>query len=598
MDIFDILTLLCGLSLFLYGMHVMGDALKKSAGNRLKNILSNLTSNQWKGFLLGLGVTAIIQSSSATTVMVVGFVNSAAMSLRGAVGVIMGANVGTAVTSWLTALSGIGNGGETVGDVLSWLRPDAWMPLLAVIGICMLMFSKSARKRDFSAVLLGFTVLMVGMNIMSGSVGGLKESESFRSVLTMFENPVLGVLAGTVLTAIVQSSSASVGILQSLTVTGAISYGAAIPIVMGQNIGTCVTALISSIGATKNGKRAALVHLYFNVIGVLIWLSLFYFVDWIADFSFVSSPIDMWGVALVHTVFKILCVLLFWPFTRYLEKLAVLSVRGTDETESNLLDDRLLSAPSVAVERCKEVAASMMDFSADALCDSLGLLDQYDEKTAQRIRAAEARADRYEDALGSYLVKLSGVGLSVNDSHEVTKLLHIIGDMERISDHAVNIVESAEEMRDKHMTFSSEAQHELTVLRAAVGEIIRLAQQAFVSGNLTAATSVEPLEQTVDLLRDRIKLNHTLRLQKSECTIEHGFVLSDILTDLERVADHCSNIAGCVLEMKAHGALDMHGYLDAVKSDSDEFQRKFHDYRIKYSLEKNSGGGPQEESDI
>jgi phosphate:Na+ symporter len=570
-------------------MNVMGDALKQSAGSRLKVILANLTSNPWKGFLLGLGVTAIIQSSSATTVMVVGFVNSGTMMLSQAVGVIMGANVGTAVTAWLTALSGIESvsGGEATSAFLQYveyLKPDAWMPVLAVIGIGLSMFGKRERQKNIGVILLGFSVLMVGMEYMSSSVSGLKET--LAPVFTMFENPILGVLAGTILTAIVQSSSASVGILQSLSMTGAISYGAAIPIIMGQNIGTCVTALISSVGATKNGKRAAVVHLYFNVIGVIVWLSLFYLVDFFVDFSFVDSAVNTWAIALVHTAFKILCVILFAPFMKWLEKLACLTVKDSKEEEKvNKLDERLLDTPTVAVDRARTATLEMADISCKSLMLSLRMLKNYNVKDADAIREYEDKADGYEDMLGTYLVKLSGRNMTERDAHEVTKLLHLIGDFERISDHAVNILESAEEMNDKKISFSAEANREVAVLCGAVEEILNLTYTSFVSGDFEKAATVEPLEQVIDDLKDKIKANHIKRLQKSECTIEHGFILSDLLNNLERVSDHCSNIAGCVIEISKFDALDMHEYLHAVKnSNNTEYIEKYKDYGAKYAL--------------
>ena len=585
MGIFEILNLICGLALFLYGMEVMGDSLKKSAGNRLKTILGKMTSNQFKGFLLGLAVTAVIQSSSATTVMVVGFVNSGTMTLTQAIGVIMGANVGTAVTSWLTALSGIGGEGAELVGYIEWLKPSAWMPILALIGICLIMFSQRGKKKDIGAILLGFSVLMVGMDIMSASVSGLKNDEAFKNLLTMFDNSILGVMAGLVLTAIVQSSSASVGILQSLTATGAITYGAAIPIIMGQNIGTCVTALISSFGANKNGKRAALAHLYFNVINVIIVLSTFYIIDGFADFAFLDQTIGMWGVAGVHTLFKLISVAIMFPFTKWLEKLAVISVKDKNEDEQvNLLDERLIETPSVAIACADQVARSMADISCKALRLSLELLSSYDDKKADLVREYEAKADVYEDALGTYLVKLSGADMTVQDSHEVTKLLHIIGDFERISDHAVNILESAEEMKDKKITFSKEAQKEISVMVAAINEIINLADKAYDEDDLATASLVEPLEQVVDNLKYKIKLNHILRLQKNECTIEHGFILSDLLTNFERVSDHCSNIAGCLIELSKHNSLDMHKYLGEIKDGSREFDNKFKEYKAKYAL--------------
>lgn len=584
MTVFDVLTLFCGLALFLYGMEIMGDSLKKSAGNQLKVILGKMTSNPLRGFLLGLGVTAVIQSSSATTVMVVGFVNSGTMTLLQSVGVIMGANVGTAVTAWLTALSSIGEGGSTLAWI-EWLKPDAWMPVLAVIGICFIMFVKRGKKKDIGNILLGFAVLMVGMDLMSGSVAGLKGDPEFQSILTMFENPILGIFAGLILTVIVQSSSASVGILQSLTVTGAITYGAAIPIIMGQNIGTCVTALISSISANKNGKRAAIIHLYFNIIGVVVWLSLFYIINAIFSLIPVDSAINAWGVAFVHTVFKLLSVLVIAPFYKQLEKLAVLTVRDKksgDETV-NRLDERLFETPSIAAEQAAKVTFEMAEASMSALKKSLTLFDNYDAKLANEIRDLEEKADKYEDALGSYLVKLSGCDMSRQDAVQVTKLLHIIGDLERISDHSVNIVESAEEMKDKKISFSEQATKEMRVIRSAIEEILDITGKCFVENDIKLAVEVEPIEEVVDELRDQIKLNHVLRLQKNECTIEHGFILSDLLNNFERVSDHCSNVAGCVIEMAKEGTLDMHKYTEETIG-SVEYKQKVVYYQQKYII--------------
>ena len=590
----DVLGLICGLALFLFGMDLMGNALKRSAGKKLKRILGELTSNKLKGFLLGLGVTAIIQSSSATTVMVVGFVNSGTMLLSQAVGVIMGANVGTAVTAWITALNGI-SGGSGALAFLNYLKPDFWMPLLAIFGVILIMASKKQRTKDIATILLGFAVLMVGMTLMSDAVSSLKDNESFTRILTVFSNPILGVLAGTLLTVIVQSSSASIGILQALSTTGAISFSMAIPIILGQNIGTCVTAMISSLGANKNGKRAAFVHLYFNVFGVIIWLSLYYLIAWILGVCGVfdvfgaaeSASINMWGIAIVHTVFKILNVITFAPFTKFLEKLACLTVRGHDKVGdeyTNMLDERLLETPTVAIERARAVAAKMASLTSEALRDSVSLLDSYDKKTADRIREAEERSDIYEDALASYLVKLSSRSMDEADSHEVTKLLHMIGDLERIGDHAVNIVEAAEEMRDADVKFSEAAKEQLSYLYRAVCEIVSITEKAFCEGDIESALLVEPLEQVVDDLRDEIRRRHVSRLQRSECTLEHGFLLSDILTNLERVADHCSNIAGCLIEMTAHDSLDIHGYLRRVRASAPEFKESYASFSEKYSL--------------
>ena len=588
-----VLPLLCGLALFLFGMDLMGDSLKKSAGSGLKATLGKMTSSPLKGFLLGLGVTAIIQSSSATTVMVVGFVNSGTMTLLQAVGVIMGANVGTAITAWITGLSGVGGeSAEGVVDALALLKPDSWVPVIAIIAICLIMFAKRGKKRDIGFILIGFVILMTGMDMMSGAVSGLKSDPTFVSILTMFENPLLGLLAGLVLTAIVQSSSASVGILQALTVTGGISFGAAIPIIMGQNIGTCVTAMISSMGANKNGKRAALIHLYFNIIGVAIALSGFYLINWLVGgfvlngILFTDTPIDMWGVAIVHTLFKIISVIIISPFYRQLEKLARISIKDSEEEAetANLLDERLIESPAIAVQRATEVTVAMAEISCKALRKSLSLFDTYDPKVAESVRSLENKADNYEDALGSYLVKVSAADVSESDSKQITKLLHLIGDFERISDHAVNIVESAEEIKDKKLEFSPDAQQELAVLRRAVGDIIDIAEKSFSTNNVELAINIEPLEQVVDDLRDKIKLNHIIRLQKSECTIEHGFILADMLNNFERVSDHCSNVGCCLIELFTEDSLDMHKYLHHIKSDSEVFQKKYAEYKKEYSI--------------
>ena len=582
----SVLTLFCGLALFLYGMDVMGESLKKSAGNSLKAILAKMTSNPVKGFLLGLIVTVVIQSSSATTVMVVGFVNSGTMTLLQSVGVIMGANVGTAITAWLTALNSLGgDAGSDAVEILSILKPDSWVPIVAVIGICFIMFAKRGKKKDVGAILLGFAVLMTGMTMMSDAVSPLKGDPNFSKILMMFENPVLGILAGIVLTVVIQSSSASVGILQALTVTGAISYGAAIPIVMGQNIGTCVTAMISALGANKNGKRAAVVHLSFNVIGVVVVSVIFYIINWIVGFAFTSNAINAWGVAIVHTLFKLICVVLIGPFYKQLAKLSTLIIRDSkdDQETSTLLDDRLLETPGVAVGRATQVVATMAELSTRSLRDAILLFDEFDQKMADSIRDIENKVDNLEDAIGSYLIKVSAQTTDPEDSEQITKLLHIIGDYERISDHAVNIVESCEELRDKKIAFSEDANREISVLREAVGEILELAYVAFINNDLEAAAKIESLEQVVDDLRDKIKLNHIIRLQKSECTIEHGFVLSDILTNFERVSDHCANVGGCVIEIAKYDALDMHKY-NKKKHSTEEFENLYRQYATKYSI--------------
>ena len=581
---FDVLNLLCGLALFLYGMEIMGEGLKKSAGNRLKSFLGKATSNPFKGFLLGLGVTAIVQSSSATTVMVVGFVNSGIMTLSQSIGVTFGAEIGTAVTNWLTGLSELGSNATDAIGWTKWLTPDGWMPILAVIGICMYLFSSRAKHKELASVLLGFAVLMVGMDLMSMAVSPLKNSPEFASVLTMFNNPLLGLLAGLVLTAIIQSSSASVGILQTLASTGAITWGMAFPILLGQNIGTCATALIASTGANRDAKRAALIHLLNNVIGGIVWLTVFWIVSSVVTIPILSAPIGMLAIAGLNTVYKTVNVATLMPCTKLLEKLSRLIIKDKEDEETSILNEHLFATPTAAVESANRGTVMMADVSAGALLSALDVMENYDAKTADAIRAAETRADKWEDDLGSYLVKLSGHSTSEGDSYEITKLLHLIGDFERISDHAVNLLESAEEMRDKKLTFSSMAQKELAVLTAAVRECVSMTLDAFVKRDMAAAALVEPLEQVIDDLKDKIKANHTLRLQKSECTIEHGFVLSDILNNLERVSDHCSNVAGLLLEMEKAKSLDMHKYLDGVKHSDGAFRDKFEEYREKYAL--------------
>lgn len=580
MDLFDGLTLIGGLSLFLFGMNLMGASLEKRAGGSLKALLGKLTSRKILGFLTGLGVTAVIQSSSATTVMVVGFVNSGLLSLHQAINVIMGANVGTTVTAWILSLTGLDSGNFFV----QLLKPTSFTPILALIGVGLTMMAKSDKKKDVGMILLGFAVLMFGMDTMSNAVAGLKDVPEFQSILLMFTNPILGVLAGAALTAIIQSSSASVGILQALSATGQVTYGAAIPIIMGQNIGTCVTAMISSVGANKNAKRAAVVHLMFNIIGTAVWLAVFYGINSVVHFAFVSQSIDQLGIAVVHTAFNVLCTILLFPFSSLLEKLSCRLVPDTKAPEQiQILDERLLSTPSVALVRCQEVAETMARISMDALKTGCRLLKTYDAKSAQAVRETEQEADQYEDMLGTYLVKMGRSNLSRTDSRQVSKLLHIIGDFERISDHAVNLVESAEEMQSKGLTFSVHAKKELEILTAAVSEIMDMALEAFLKNDPILAAKVEPLEEVVDTLKEQLRNRHILRLQKGECTIELGFVWSDLLTNLERVADHCSNIAGCIIEM-AHDSLDVHEYLDNVKAGGPGFLQAYQEYAQKYAL--------------
>ena len=582
MDIFDVLTLAGGLALFLLGMNLMGNALEKKAGGKLKSVLESLTGSPAKGFLLGLAVTAVIQSSSATTVMVVGFVSAGVMTLHQAIYIIMGANVGTTVTAWLLSLAGI----DGSSLFLTLLKPSSFTPVLALIGIVLYLFCKAPKKKDTGMILLGFAVLMTGMNEMSGAVSGLRDIPEFANFLLLFSNPLFGVLAGALLTAIIQSSSASVGILQALSSTGAVTYAIAIPIIMGQNIGTCVTALLASVDTTKNAKRAAMVHLYFNIIGSAVLLALFYGANAIFRFDFVQQTTNEMGIAIVHTVFNLLCTLLLMPFAKQLEKLACLTVKAEKtEEEIRMLDENLLAVPAIAVDRCRAAVVSMATRAVDTFHSSLRMLEHYDAKTAEEIRRNEDLVDRYEDRIGAFLVKISAESLSDEDSFECTKLLRLIGEFERISDHAVNLLESAEEIRDKQISFSEEAVRELTVITHAVAEITGITLDSFRSGNLEEASRVEPLEQVIDELRDAIKLNHTLRLQKNACTIEHGFVLSDILTNLERVSDHCSNVGVCIQEMSSHSALGAHQYLETLPTEQPEFKALYEQYRKKYTLD-------------
>ena len=579
MTIVEFFTLLGGLSMFLFGMRVMGDALEKRAGNQLKSILEKLTSSTFKGFLLGLGVTLIIQSSSATTVMVVGFVNSGLMTLHQATGVIMGANLGTSVTAWLLSTSGIQGEG-----ILQLFKPESFAPLFAFIGIILYMFQKNRKRQDIGLIFIGFGVLMIGMELMADAVKPLADSPTFQSVLLKFANPIIGVLVGTIFTAVIQSSSASVGILQAFSLTGVVSYSVAIPIIVGQNIGTCVSAMISSIGAGKNARRASFVHLYFNIIAAIIILPLFYLVS-----AFVSLPLETsispLGIAIVHTGFKLIALCILMPASRLLEKLAMLTVPdGKNDREQELLDDRLLATPAVAIERARIVAHDMAKLSVETLRLSMQLIGNFNEKTLETIYAGEERVDKYEDMLGTYLVKISSCELSEADGHEAAELLHIIGDFERISDHAVNIAESAQEMSEKKLVFSEQANKELAVMIRAVDEIMSSALRSFCNVDMNAAFNVEPLEEVIDLINARLKKRHVARLQRGECTIELGFVLADLLTNLERVSDHCSNIAGCMIEIK-HDALDVHEYMEKLKTEGNpRYTACYEAYKEKYAL--------------
>ena len=580
MDIFNLLTMIGGLCLFLFGMNLMGQALERRAGGSLRTVLGKMTGKVMTGFLTGLGVTAIIQSSSATTVMVVGFVNSGLMTLRQAVNVIMGANVGTTVTAWLLSLGGIDSGSVWV----NLLKPSSFTPVLALIGIVLYLFCKKAKQKDTGTILLGFATLMFGMETMSGAVAGLKDVPAFTNLFLAFKNPVLGVLAGAVLTGIIQSSSASVGILQALTVTGSVSYAAAIPIIMGQNIGTCVTAMISSVGTNKNAKRAAVVHLMFNVIGVAVLLTVFYIVKAAFHPALFDEPATMYGIAVAHSAFNILCTAMLLPAGGLLEKLATRMVADGKQREKTVeLDERLLATPSLALERSRAVAVEMADRSVRALKNALLCVEKYSPALAQSIQEDESSCDHYEDVLGTYLVRLSAQKLGENESEEATELLKTIGDFERISDHAVNLLESAEEMREKKLTFSPAARAEFGTLSAAIDEILELSLDAFASGDVALAARVEPLEQVIDTLKEQMRTRHILRMQQGNCSIEAGFVWSDLLTNLERTSDHCSNIAGCVIDTAQHN-LNLHETLKAVKRGDPRFQDSFRVYAEKYRL--------------
>lgn len=579
MDIFDALEMIGGLCLFLFGMNIMGQALERRAGSRLRTTLGKMTGKTMTGFLTGLVVTAVIQSSSATTVMVVGFVNSGLMTLKQAIGVIMGANIGTTVTAWLLSLGGIS--GDAVWVQL--LKPTSFTPVLALIGIIMYMFSKDSRKNDTGMILLGFATLMFGMDTMSGAVSGLREVPAFRQLFVAFTNPLLGVLAGAALTAIIQSSSASVGILQALALSGHVTYAAAIPIIMGQNIGTCVTALISSVGTSRNAKRAAIVHLSFNVIGTVVCLTVFCIVRAVAAPAILGESATMYGIAIAHTAFNVACTALLLPASGLLEKLAIRLVPDGKKKDAEVtLDERLLATPPLALEQCSVVAEDMAYYASGALKKAIDCVMEFDPKSAQEVRESEDETDKYEDMLGTYLLKLGAEPLSDAASEEVTELLKLIGDFERIGDHAVNIIESAEEMHDKQLEFSRSAKYELSVMTAAVGEVMDLAVKAFAENDAQAASSVEPLEQVVDDLKNELRTRHILRMKKSECSIEAGFVWSDLLTNLERVSDHCSNVALCVLDLKKH-TLSTHE-TQHERKDVPEFAEQYRRYSEKYAL--------------
>lgn len=578
MSIFNVLSLIGGLSLFLFGMNFMGDALEKRAGGSLQTVLSRITSSKWKGLILGIAVTAVIQSSSATTVMVVGFVNSGIMVLSQAINVIMGANIGTTVTSWLLSLTGI----ESDNIFVSLLKPSSFTPVLALIGIILYMFLKNSRKKDIGQILLGFSVLMFGMEAMSDAVKPLKDIPEFQNILLMFSNPILGVAAGAVLTAIIQSSSASVGILQALCSTGQITFGTAIPIIMGQNIGTCVTALISSIGANKGAKRSAVVHLCFNIGGTIIWLSIFEFINMFVHFNFMGDKIGVMGIAIVHTLFNVLCTLTFIPLTKQLEKLACIIVKDDQKNQKfEILDTRLYATPAVALENCGKIVINMAYEAVDSIRMACNLFSKYDNSIADSILKSEADIDKYEDKIGNYLLGLTNYSLSEKDNIETTKYLHIIGDLERISDHAVNLMNSAKEINSKKLIFSDSAKSEIEKMCSAVNEIMDYTLKAITNDDLTAASEVGPLEEVIDALKKKLQKNHIKRLQNNGCTIEMGFVLSDITTVLERISDHCNNIALCIIDLQRE-SLGLHQQSKYLKKSNPVFQQKYEEYYNKY----------------
>ena len=579
MDVFSLFTLAGGLAFFLYGMHVMSTGLEKMVGGKLERVLKSMTSSKWKGLLLGAVITIAIQSSSAMTVMLVGLVNSGIMQLSQTVSVIMGSSMGTTLTAWILSAAGI----ESESFLLRMLKPESFSPLVALLGVLFIMGAKSDKKKDVGTILVGFSVLMTGMSFMSQSVSPLAETPAFHELLVMFRNPLMGVLIGTVFTGIIQSSAASVGILQSLAMTGSISLSMAFPIITGANIGTCVTGLLSAIGANKNAKRVVAVSVYFKVIGTVICLSVFYGLNAFFHFQVVDAPISAFGIAVVHTLFNIINTFVLLPFSGQLEKLAKLTIREKN-TKEELLDERLLLSPGFAIAECRKLSVRMAKAAQESMAAAIGLLQEYDEKTAERITAEEEEIDLYEDKLGTFLVKLSAKSLSGQDSANVSQLLHAIGDFERIGDHAVNILRAASEIHDKEIQFSQKAQEELAVMTRAILSILDLTVEAFEKNDPKLAAKVEPLEQVIDSLKLELKNRHIRRLQEGRCTIELGFVLTDLLTNYERVSDHCSNIAVTVIQIK-DPSLDTHGYLNEIKNTGDpDFTQAFESYSLEYLL--------------
>ena len=582
MDIFSVFTLCGGLAFFLYGMSVMSSGLEKVAGGKLEQMLKKMTSNAFKSLLLGAGITIAIQSSSAMTVMLVGLVNSGIMELSQTVGVIMGSNIGTTLTAWILSLAGI----ESEAIWLRMLKPESFAPIVAFIGIILIMVSKGDRRRSAGSIMVGFAVLMYGMELMSDSVSPLADMPQFSSILTAFTNPILGVVVGAVFTGVIQSSAASVAILQALSLTGSITYGMALPIIMGQNIGTCVTALLSSIGVNRNARRVAVVHISFNLIGTVVFLVLFFGTDLFFHFPFMDMGIDPVGIAMVHSIFNIATTLLLLPFSKQLVKIANVVIKDqAGDQKFTFVDSRLLATPSVAIAECNNKAVEMAQIAKETIIKALSLLDNYDQNVASEVKVNEDKLDLYEDKLGTTLVQLSSKALSDPDSRKVSKQLHTIGDFERIGDHAVNLWKAAEEIHEKGIRFSPQAEDEIHTLTSALKEILDITTKAFSLDDLRIAKQVEPLEQVIDCLIADIKSNHIARLQSGHCTIEMGFVLSDILTNCERVSDHCSNIAVAQIETEQN-TYQAHEYLNGVKNAGNEdFQQAFDRYRAQYRLE-------------
>lgn len=586
MDIFSILSLIGGLAMFLYGMELMGDSLKKLAGGKLESILARLTSTRFKGFLLGLIVTAIIQSSSATTVMLVGFVNSGIMKLGQTISIIMGANIGTTVTAWLLSTADIGDGAATL---LQFFKPDSFTPILAGVGLVMIMMAKSDKNKNIGSIFIGFALLMFGMDAMSAAVDGLKDNAAFTNILTMFsDNPIMGIVVGMLFTAIIQSSSASVGVLQALSLTCIIPYSTAIPVILGQNIGTTITPIISSISGNTESRRVAISCLYIKMIGVVIVSGIFYLLNSMIGFEFMAQRATAMNIAMVHTLFNIVSTIILVPFCSFIEKLAVKTIKGKEKEHKadvfDTLDERFLSIPAFAVEKCKDLVGNMAKLTIDSFNESVELIDSYDKSKFADIEEIEGTVDKYEDKTSTYLVKIAATQMSVKDSKEVTELLHCIGDIERISDHALSIAKAAKEISDKNLSFSESAKKDISVITSAVSEILDITYNALVDNDIELAKRVEPLEQVVDRLKRKIKNGHISRLREGACTMELGFILSDLLTSLERISDHCSNIAACLIEI-THDSMETHEYLNTLKAGGiEEFGELYKEYKAKYYM--------------